>query len=140
MRFLDDYLFDVRTLGDDRPFFFYTVQPRDLWNFLTTMNKDSADYKINRAVPMLFSLVGVSLLATLIILALQVIRRVTGGSVDDALAREVVEPLGLGEMHIGWPADRREERADLLVELSPTARFEAGTHRAERIGKKLACL
>ncbi|MFM7270933.1 MAG: serine hydrolase domain-containing protein [Actinomycetes bacterium] len=64
----------------------------------------------------------------------EVIRRVTGGSVDDALQREVAAPLGLGEMHIGWPADRRDDRADLLVELSPTARFEAGTHRAERIG------
>lgn len=67
---LDQYPFDVSAVSDNRPFFFYTVQPRDLWNFLTTMNKDSADYKINRAVPMLFSLVGVSLLATLIILAM----------------------------------------------------------------------
>jgi hypothetical protein len=67
---LENYPFDVTAVDDNRPFFFYTVQPRDLWNFLTTMNKDSADYKINRAVPMLFSLVGISLLATLIILAL----------------------------------------------------------------------
>jgi hypothetical protein len=67
---LDAYPFDVSAVGDNRPFFFYTVQPRDLWAFLTSMNKDSADYKINRAVPMLFSLIGVSLLATLIILAL----------------------------------------------------------------------
>jgi hypothetical protein len=67
---LEQYPFDVTAVSDNRPFFFYTVQPRDLWNFLTAMNKDSADYKINRAVPMLFSLVGVSVLATLIILAL----------------------------------------------------------------------
>jgi spermidine synthase len=67
---LDAYPFDVSPVGDDRPFFFYTVQPRDVWAFVTSMNKDSADYKINRAVPMLFSVVGVSLLATLIILAL----------------------------------------------------------------------
>lgn len=67
---LAQYPFDVTAVSDNRPFFFYTVQPRDLWNFLTEMNKDSADYKINRAVPMLFSLVGVSLLATLIILAM----------------------------------------------------------------------
>ena len=67
---LDQYPFDVTAVSDNRPFFFYTVQPRDLWNFLTTMNKDSADYKINRAVPMLFSLVGVSLIATIIILAM----------------------------------------------------------------------
>jgi len=67
---LENYPFDVSPVDDNRPFFFYTVQPRDLWEFITAMNKDSADYKINRAVPMLFSLVGVSLLATLIILAL----------------------------------------------------------------------
>jgi len=64
------YPFDVTAVSDNRPFFFYTVQPRDLWNFLTSMNKESADYKINRAVPMLFSLIGVSLLATIIILSL----------------------------------------------------------------------
>ena len=67
---LDQYPFDVTAVSDNRPFFFYTVQPRDLWNFLTTMNKESADYKINRAVPMLFSLLGVSVLATIIILAM----------------------------------------------------------------------
>ncbi|MBI2690273.1 MAG: hypothetical protein HYX27_28535 [Acidobacteria bacterium] len=67
---IDQYPFDVSAVSDNRPFFFYTVQPRDLWNFVSTMNKDSADYKINRAVPMLFALVGVSLLATIIILAL----------------------------------------------------------------------
>jgi len=69
-QWLAAYPFDVTAVDDNRPFFFYTVQPQDLWNFLTAMNKDSADYKINRAVPMLFSLVGVSLLATIIILAL----------------------------------------------------------------------
>jgi len=67
---LEAYPFDVSAVDDNRPFFFYTVQPRDLWAFLTAWNKDSADYKINRAVPMLFSLVGISLLATLIILAM----------------------------------------------------------------------
>ncbi len=69
-QWLAGYPFDVTAVSDNRPFFFYTVQPRDLWNFVTSMNKDSADYKINRAVPMLFSLVGVSLLATIIILAM----------------------------------------------------------------------
>lgn len=67
---IDAYPFDVSAVGDNRPFFFYTVQPRDLWAFLTSMNQQSADYKINRAVPMLFSLVGVSLLATMIVLAM----------------------------------------------------------------------
>ncbi len=64
------YPYDVSPLGDDRPFFFYTVQPRDIWNFVRTASTESADYKINRAVPLLFSVVGVSLLATIVILVL----------------------------------------------------------------------
>ena len=64
------YPFDISPVSDNRPFFFYTVQPRDLWNFVTQASTRSADYKINRAVPLLFELLGVSVLATLIILAL----------------------------------------------------------------------
>jgi hypothetical protein len=69
-RFYDNYDFDVRPVTDNRPFFFYTVQPRDLWHFITTASQASADYKINKAVPLLFGLVAVSIIATLIILAL----------------------------------------------------------------------
>ncbi len=69
-RFFEKYTYNVTPVDDDRPFFFYTVQPRDLWAFLTTTSKDSADYKINRAVPLLFGLVGISLIATLVILVL----------------------------------------------------------------------
>ena len=58
-----------RPVTDDRPFFFYTVQPRDLIQFLAA-RPDAADYKINRAVPLLFGLLGISLLATLIVLVL----------------------------------------------------------------------
>jgi hypothetical protein len=68
--FLANYQYDVRSVDDDRPFFFYTVQPRDLWTFVSSASHESADYKINRAVPLLFSLVGVSLLATAVILVL----------------------------------------------------------------------
>jgi hypothetical protein len=64
------YRYDVSPVSDDRPFFFYTVQPRDLWNFVTSANTESADYKINRAVPLLFALVAVSVAATLLILFL----------------------------------------------------------------------
>ena len=67
--FLANYPFDVSPVNDDRPFFFYTVQPRDVWSFLEHPS-DAADYKINRALPLLFELLGVSLLATLIVLAL----------------------------------------------------------------------
>jgi hypothetical protein len=68
--FYDGYRYDVRPVGDDRPFFFYTVQPRDLWSFRDTANTTSADFKVNLAVPTLFSLVAVSLLATLVTLLL----------------------------------------------------------------------
>lgn len=64
------YQYDITPVSDNRPFFFYTVQPRDIWNFLATASHSSADYKINRAVPLLFGLMGISLVATLIILAL----------------------------------------------------------------------
>src|ERR1019366_9083151 len=57
-------------VSDDRPFFFYTVQPRDLWNFVMTASTESADYKVNRAIPLLFALVAVSIGATLLILFL----------------------------------------------------------------------
>ncbi len=69
-QFYEKYPYDVSPVGDDRPFFFYTVQPRDIWNFVATASHESADYKINRAVPLLFSVVAVSLLATAVILVL----------------------------------------------------------------------
>ncbi|HUQ94236.1 MAG TPA: hypothetical protein VM120_21330 [Bryobacteraceae bacterium] len=68
--FAREYRYDISPVSDNRPFFFYTVQPGDLLAFLGESYKFSADYKINRAVPLLFGLVGVSLLATLITLAL----------------------------------------------------------------------
>ncbi len=68
--FWRDYPFDVSPVSDDRPFFFYTVQPRDLWNYLTTANRASADFKVNRAVPLLFGLMAVSISATALILLL----------------------------------------------------------------------
>jgi hypothetical protein len=65
-----NYRFDISPVSDNRPFFFYSVQPRDLVNFLTHAAQDSADYKINSAVPLLFGLAFVSLIATVVILVL----------------------------------------------------------------------
>src|SRR5262249_40817709 len=65
-----NYRYDISPVNDNRPFFFYTVQPRDLWAFVTGADKTNADYKINRAVPVLFSLMAVSVAATIIVLAL----------------------------------------------------------------------
>ena len=64
------YQFDISPVTDNRPFFFYTVQPRDLLAFLTRAARDTADFKINRAVPLLFELMAISLVATALILAL----------------------------------------------------------------------
>lgn len=68
--FLRSYRYDVSPVGDDRPFFFYTVQPRDLWDFVRHASAESEDYKVNRAVPLLFGLMGVSLCATALVLLL----------------------------------------------------------------------
>lgn len=69
-RFYANYQYDVTPVNDNRPFFFYTVQPRDILNFLTAASQASADYKINRAVPMLFGVLFVSLVATVVTLLL----------------------------------------------------------------------
>ncbi len=66
-----NYTFDITPVSDNRPFFFYTVQPRDLWNFVKTASHESADYNaVNKAVPLLFGLMGISLAATAVILIL----------------------------------------------------------------------
>ena len=68
--FYRSYRYDISPVGDDRPFFFYTVQPRDLWQFVTSSSHVNEDYKINRAVPLLYGLVSVSIIATGLILIL----------------------------------------------------------------------
>ncbi len=66
--FWRNYRYNVTPVDDDRPFFFYTVQPRDVWNFLKEGGL-SADYKINRALPLLFEVLGISVLAIIVVLA-----------------------------------------------------------------------
>ena len=78
------YPFDITPVSDNRPFFFYTVQPQDLWNFITHASTRSEDYKINKAVPLLFELLGISVVATLIVLALP-----PAGIADPSAARKV---------------------------------------------------
>ena len=63
-----NYTFDITPVSDNRPFFFYTVQPRDLWTFVTRASREAADYKVNRAVPVLFELIAISLVATVMVL------------------------------------------------------------------------
>jgi hypothetical protein len=65
------YAFDITPVTDNRPFFFYTVQPRDLLAFVRKGSTHAADYNaVNKAIPLLFALMGISLAATLLILAL----------------------------------------------------------------------
>ena len=64
------YRYNITPVGDNQPFFFYTVQPRDILAFLANASRRSADYKINKAVPLLYALMAISVLATAIILAL----------------------------------------------------------------------
>jgi hypothetical protein len=68
-KFLAEYPFDLAPVDDDRPFFFYTMQTRDLLKYLS-LSGNAADAKINHAVPLLFELLGVSVLATMVVLAL----------------------------------------------------------------------
>jgi len=69
-RFRADYAYNISPVSDDRPFFFYSVQPRDVWNYLKPSNRRFIDYKINKAVPLLFGSFAVSLVAVLVVLAL----------------------------------------------------------------------
>ncbi len=68
--FYKDYPYNVAPVSDDRPFFFYTVQPRDLLNFRREGNPGAPDFKVNLAVPTLFGSLSASSAATLVILLL----------------------------------------------------------------------
>jgi len=65
-----NYQYDVSPVNDNHPFFFYTVQPRDVLGFLAHASRRSADFKINRALPVLYAAMSISLLATAVIVAL----------------------------------------------------------------------
>jgi hypothetical protein len=65
-----NYPYNITPVSDNQPFFFYTVQPRDILAFLAHASQTTADYKINKAVPLLYALMAISVLATVIILAL----------------------------------------------------------------------
>lgn len=81
-KFIEDYPYDVSAVDDNSPFFFYTVQPRDVWEFLRNPAVNEMDTRVNEAIPKLFGLLAVSLLATGLIL---VVPRLV---LDDRLPRE----------------------------------------------------
>jgi CubicO group peptidase (beta-lactamase class C family) len=63
----------------------------------------------------------------------EVIRRVTGIPVHDAVETEIVKPLGLDGMSIGAPPDRRDRVAELLVKFGDADRMERFAQRAARL-------
>ncbi len=97
--FWDSYPFDVAPLGDDRPFFFYTVQPQDVWAFLKGPAM-AADYKVNRALPLLFGSVLVSILATIIVLALPPLLLGTRLPSDGGVRRSLLYFVAIGAGYI----------------------------------------
>jgi len=74
--FEHQYPYNIRPVSDDRPFFFYTVQSRDFWLFIrhflwgNSPKTSRADFQVNLAVPVMAGLLGISLAATVVMLAL----------------------------------------------------------------------
>jgi hypothetical protein len=64
-----NYPFDITPVSDNHPFFFYTVQPRDIAAYLR-QSGHAADAKVNVALSKLFSALIVSVVAVAIILIL----------------------------------------------------------------------
>lgn len=62
----------------------------------------------------------------------EVIRRVTGSSVRDAVRREVAEPLGLDGIHIGAQPEIRDDVADLIFDPSSQERLDRMTAWMEK--------
>ena len=65
----------------------------------------------------------------------EVIRRVTGLTVNEAVQREVAEPLGLDGMFIGTPIEQRSRIADLLIDPKASARMLGMFRRMERFDR-----
>ena len=65
----------------------------------------------------------------------EVIRRITGLSVNEAVQREVVQPLGLDSMFIGPDVEHRDRIADLLFDSNSDERLEKMFARVERFDR-----
>ncbi|MDH3706266.1 MAG: beta-lactamase family protein [Acidimicrobiia bacterium] len=62
----------------------------------------------------------------------EVIRRVTGTTVNEAVQREIAEPLDIDGMYIGAPEAERTRTADLLFEPRHMRRMERAFERLQR--------
>lgn len=65
----------------------------------------------------------------------EVIRRVTGLTVNEAVQREIVEPLGLDSMFIGLEPAHRARTAELLFDERSERRLDALVGRLERFDR-----
>ena len=65
----------------------------------------------------------------------EVIRRRTGLTVDQAVQREIVEPLGLDGARIGLPLEERHRAAELLMPPRAVDRLDRLARRLERFGR-----
>lgn len=65
----------------------------------------------------------------------EVIRRVTGLTVNDAVQREIVEPLGLDSMFIGLAPHQQARAADLVFDEKAERRFDRMVARLERFDR-----
>ena len=63
----------------------------------------------------------------------EVIRRVTGMTVNEAVQAEIVKPLALDGMFIGTPPDARHRMAELVMRFGDAARIERIARRLERV-------
>ena len=64
----------------------------------------------------------------------EVIRRVTGTTVNEAVQVEIVEPLALDGMFIGTPPDARHPPAELIMRFGDAQRIEWLVNRVEQVG------
>ena len=65
----------------------------------------------------------------------EVIRRITGLTVDQAVQRELVEPLGLDGLRIGLPVEERHRAAELMISPGAIRRLEGVARRLERFDR-----
>jgi hypothetical protein len=95
-----NYQFDITPVDDNRPFFFYTVQPRDVAAFILKTGGGSADRKVNVAVPKLFDAMFVSVIAVLVILVLPPLVLGTRLPTDNAVRSFLIYFLAIGAGYI----------------------------------------
>ncbi len=94
------YEYNISPVNDNRPFFFYTVQPRDVKDFLLRTGGQSADKKVNIAVLNLFYAMTVSVVAVLVILLLPPLALGTKLPRDRAVRGFLIYFLAIGTGYI----------------------------------------